>query len=113
MESLKLLNLGLRFFLELSILVIFGYWGFKTGGNSTVLKFVIGIGSPILLAVIWGIFLAPKSSMQLGEPWKLLMELIVFGLTCWALYSTGKVNLTITFGVIYLLNKILMIIWRQ
>jgi hypothetical protein len=25
----------------------------------------------------------------------------------------GEVNLTITFGVIYLLNKILMIFWRQ
>ncbi len=113
MESLKLLNLGLRFLLELCILVIFGYWGFKTGGNSTLLKFLLGMGSPILFAAVWGIFLAPKSSMQLGEPWKFLLELIVFGLTGWALYSTGKTNLTITFGVIYLLNKILMIIWRQ
>lgn len=113
MESLKLLNLGFRFLLELCILVIFGYWGFKTGGNSTVMKFLLGMGSPILFAVVWGIFLAPKSSMQLGEPWKFLMELIVFGFAGWALYSTGKINLTIAFGVIYLLNKILMIIWRQ
>lgn len=113
MDLLKKLNLGLRFFLELCILVIFGYWGYKTGGSSIWMKLVLGIGSPILFAVVWGIFLAPKSSMLLVEPWRLLLELIVFGLSCWALYSTGKISLTIAFGVIYIINKILMLLWRQ
>lgn len=112
MEIFKLLNLGIRFLLELCILLIFGYWGFKTGNNA-FMKFLLGLGSPILFAVIWGTFLAPKSSLRLNEPWLFLLELVVFGLTCWALYSTGKVNLMITFGVIYILNKILMVIWRQ
>lgn len=112
MEAFKLLNLGIRFLLELCILIIFGYWGFKTG-NSTLMKFLLGIGSPILFAVVWGTFLAPKSSMRLGEPWLFLLEVVLFALAIWAFYSTGKLNLTITFGVIYLLNKILMIIWRQ
>lgn len=112
MEILKLINIGLRFLLELCILAIFGYWGFKTGGN-TFMKFLLGIGTPILFAVVWGTFLAPKSSMRLHEPWLFLLELVIFALTCWALYSTGKVNLTVTFGVIYILNKILMLIWRQ
>ncbi len=112
MEAFKLLNLGIRFLLELCILIIFGYWGFKTGSN-VFMKFLLGIGSPILFAVVWGTFLAPKSSMRLDEPWLFLLELVLFALAAWALYSTGKVNLTISFGVIYLLNKILMIIWRQ
>ena len=112
MEAFKLLNLGIRFLLELCILIIFGYWGFKTGNNA-FMKFLLGIGSPILFAVVWGTFLAPKSSMRLDEPWLFLLELVLFVLAAWALYSTGKVNLTISFGVIYLLNKILMIIWRQ
>lgn len=112
MEAFKLLNLGIRFLLELCILIIFGYWGFKSG-NSTLMKFLLGIGSPILFAVVWGTFLAPKSSMRLGEPWLFLLEVVLFALAIWALYRTGKVNLTITFSVIYLLNKILMIIWRQ
>jgi hypothetical protein len=112
MEAIKLINLGLRFLLELCILGIFGYWGFKTG-SSAFAKFLLGLGSPILFAVVWGTFLAPKSSMRLGEPWLYLLELVLFALAIWALYSTGKVNLTVTFGVIYLLNKILMIIWRQ
>ncbi|MBE0681619.1 MAG: YrdB family protein [Anaerolineales bacterium] len=112
MEAFKLFNIGLRFLLELCILGIFGYWGFKTGSN-VFMKFLLGIGSPILFAVVWGTFLAPKSSLRLDEPWLFLLELVVFGLTCWALYSTGKVDLTVAFGGIYIFNKILMVIWRQ
>ncbi len=112
MEILKLFNIGLRFLLELCILAIFGYWGFKTG-NNTFMKFLLSLGGPVLFAVVWGTFLAPKSPMCLHEPWLFLLELVVFGLTYWALYSTGKVDLTVTFGSIYILNKILMVIWRQ
>ena len=112
MELLKMLNIGLRFLLELGILVIFGYWGFKTGGG-TFAKILLGIGAPILFAVVWGTLLAPKSSMRLGEPWLFLLELVIFALVSWALYSTGKVSLAMTFGVIYILNKMLMIVWRQ
>ena len=112
MELIKLINLGVRFLLELGILVSFGYWGFKTGSN-TFMKFLLGLGAPILFAVVWGTFLAPKSPMRFHEPWLFLLELVVFGLTCWALYSTGKVDLTVAFGGIYILNKILMVIWRQ
>lgn len=44
METLKLIDIGIRFLLELCILVIFGYWGFKTG-NNTLMKFLLGVGA--------------------------------------------------------------------
>jgi Na+/melibiose symporter-like transporter len=112
MELLKLINIGLRFLLELCILVIFGYWGFKSG-TGIFTKILLGIGSPILFAMVWGTFLAPKSPMRLDEPRLFLLELAIFALTCLALYSTGKTNLTFVFATIYILNKILMLIWRQ
>jgi len=113
MKILKMINLGLRFLLELSMLGIFGYWGYRTGGSTTWLKLLLGIGTPILFAIIWGTFLAPKASIHLREPWPLLLELIIFGLAGWALFSTGKTNLAIVFGIIYVLNKTLILIWRQ
>ena len=112
METIKLLNEAVRFLLEMCILIILGYWGFKMG-NSTFMKILLGIGSPVLFAVVWGIFLAPKSTTRLQEPWLFFAEIILFGLAAWALYSTGKVSLTIAFGAIYIINKILMILWRQ
>lgn len=113
METIKLLNLGLRFLLEICLLVIFGYWGFKTGSYNTFMKFLLGIGVPALFAFIWGVLLAPKATIQIGEPWRLILELIIFGLACWALFSTSKTSLALAFGAIYLVNKILMIIWKQ
>ncbi len=112
MQIFKMINLLVRFLLELCILAIFGYWGFNTGDNA-FMKFLLGLASPILFAVVWGTFLAPKSPRRLDEPWLFLLELALFGLACWALYSTGKINLTFAFGGIYIFNKILMIIWRQ
>lgn len=112
MEVLKSLNLGLRFLLELCALFIFGYWGFKTGGNALT-KFLLGLGAPALFAVTWGTLLAPKSAHRLGEPWLSLLELALFALAGWALYSAGKVSLAAAFAGVYLLNKILMLVWRQ
>lgn len=112
MQMFKMLNLLVRFLLELCILAILGYWGFQTGSN-TLVKFLLGLGASVLFAVVWGTFLAPKSPRRLNEPWLFLLELIIFAMTCWALYSTSKVDLTVAFGGIYILNKILMFIWRQ
>ena len=112
MQMFKIINLLVRFLLELCILAIFGYWGFITGSN-TFMKFLLGLGAPILFAMVWGNFLAPKSPMRLHEPWLFLLELVVFGLTCLALYSIGKIDLTVAFGGIYIFNKTLMVIWRQ
>jgi hypothetical protein len=112
MELLKSINIGMRFLLELCILVIFGYWGFHTEGTGLI-RTLLGIGSVLTFAVVWGIFLAPKSSMRLQGLWALSLEVLIFGLTAWALYSTGKRSLAIIFGTIYLINKILMVIWRQ
>ncbi len=112
MELLKSANVGIRFLLELCILFIFGFWGFKSG-NNTLAKFLLGLGSPVLFAIVWGTFLAPKSPARLHEPWLFLLELILFALACWALYNTGEVGLTVAFGGIYILNKILMLFWRQ
>lgn len=112
MEVIKFANLGVRFLLELCILVILGYWGFKTGGQ-TLTKVLLGVGSPLLFAIIWGAFLAPKSSMRLQEPWLFLVEIALFGLATWALFSTGRVGLTVAFLSIYIFNKILMLLWKQ
>ena len=112
MEVIKLTNMGIRFLLELCIMIILGYWGFKTGGQ-TLTKVLLGLGSPLLFALVWGVFLAPKSTMRLHEPWLFLVEIILFGLASWALYSTGRANLTVAFASIYVLNKILMLLWKQ
>jgi len=112
MEIIKISNLLVRFLLELCVLVIFSYWGF-TSSDQTLIRILLGIGSPVLFAIIWGTFISPKAFRRLQEPWRGLLEIILFVLAAWALYSTGKMALVIAFIAVYIINKVLMLIWKQ
>lgn len=112
MEVIKPINLAVRFLLELCLLAALGYWGFQTG-QVLVGKIGLGIGLPLGAALIWGIFLAPASDRRLPGPWRLLVELLPFGVALAALYSTQQHFLALSFGLVYLINKILMVVWRQ
>ena len=64
-------NVALRFLLELCVLVALGYWGFQTG-QGLFAKIGLGIGTPLVAAVVWGLLGAPGSSWQLHDPWHLV-----------------------------------------
>jgi hypothetical protein len=70
------LNLLVRFLLELCMLAAVGYWGFKTH-SGWAMKIIFGIGLPILIAVIWGVFVAPKATYPLSSIPHLALELIL------------------------------------
>lgn len=112
MVVIKSANLALRFLLELGVLGALGYWGFQTG-NGTLMKWISGLGAPILAAVVWGTFVAPKATVELSAPLHLLVELAVFGLATLSLYRAGQTNLAAAFGLVYVINRILMTIWGQ
>ncbi|GAB4451730.1 MAG: YrdB family protein [Anaerolineae bacterium] len=112
MQLIKWINLGLRFLLELGLLAALGYWGFTVGGSMPA-KIGLGLGAPLLAALVWGVFLAPASARRLVEPWRLLAELVIFGGAVAALISAGAPTVAWVFGILVVLNKILMLIWRQ
>lgn len=112
MEAIKMLNLGVRFLLEIMALIILGYWGFQVS-QGTILKITAGIGTPLLAAVIWGMFGAPKASYLLtGFPF-LLLEIIIFGLPAVALFFIEKQSLAYIYGLMVVINLVLMKIWHQ
>ena len=112
MSALKSLNLAIRFLLELCVLTAVGYWGFKTGSGWFV-KILLGIGAPLVIAVIWGTFGAPKANMQLRGVMLLGLEIIVFGSGVAALYATKNYPLAWGFAAIVIVNRILLFIWGQ
>lgn len=105
-------NLALRFILELCALASLGYWGFQATG--TILKkIVLGIGTPLLIAIIWAMLGSPGALVKLSPHFHLLLEIIVFGLPAIALYGTGKYGLALTYVLLVVINRILMFIWHQ
>jgi Protein of unknown function (DUF2568) len=89
-------NDGVRFLLELGLLASLAYWGWNEGGSVT--RWLFAIGAPVLAAVAWGRFLAPKSSSRLSDRWRLLVEVILFGSATAALISAGQEWWGIVFG---------------
>ena len=109
MVALKWINLGVRFLLELCMLAAVGYWGFKTGSGWS-LKILLGIGAPLLIAVIWGTFVAPKASHPLHGFTLLALEAALFGSGVVALIATKNYSLAWGFAVIMIVNRILMFV---
>jgi hypothetical protein len=112
MEAIKLANLALRFLLELCALAALGYWGFKTG-TSLIAKIGLGLGAPLLGAIVWGMFVSPRATVPVPSFLRLVIELGVFGLAAAALYSAGRPNLAWVLALAYVINRALMYVWGQ
>lgn len=112
MDALKSINVAVRFLLEFCVLAAVGYWGFKSNAG-WFLKILLGIGAPLLIAVIWGTFGAPKATNHLTGISLLALEVVVFGSGVAALYATKNYSLAWGFAVIIIINRILMFIWSQ
>ena len=112
MSLLKMLNLLVRFLLELCMLAAVGYWGFKTQ-SEWLMKILLGIGSPILIAVLWGMFLAPRAVRPLSGASFLTLELTLFASGALALFASGKPTLGWIYALAVLVNKILLTTLKQ
>ena len=112
LELIKGANLALRFLLELCVLVALGYWGFKTGGGA-IAKAALGIGAPLMAAVVWGVFVAPRAPVEPPGVVVLVLQVLVFGSAAAGLAATGHRTLALVFVVVVVINAILMYVWEQ
>ena len=107
---MKEANLALRFLLELGLLAALAAWGFGLGG---ALGVVAGLAAPVAAAAAWGLLIAPKAPNRLVDPWRLLVEIVLFGLAVVALAAAGYVNLAAVLAVAVVLSEALSVVWRQ
>jgi hypothetical protein len=77
------------------------------------MKIVFGIGLPILIAVLWGLLIAPRAAYPLKGISYLAVELILLGSGALALFASGKPNLGWIYTVVLVINKVLLILWKQ
>ena len=101
------MNLGLAFLLEVVALFGLCWWGFHASG-ATWAKVVLGIGAPLLAAIVWGLFAAPRAKYKLSIGFTLVVKAIVFGAATAALIASGLVVLGIVLGVAAVVNTALI-----
>ena len=103
------INLAVRFILEIAALIIFGYWGWMTGEGWV--SYLLAAGAPILAALAWGTFAVPGDPSRSGKApvpvpglVRLVLELLIFGLACWALYTVGQITRAWILGILVILH---------
>ncbi len=112
MAVLKNANLALVFVLELCMLAALAYWGFNTG-SGTLIHIVLGIGAPLIAAVVWGLFVAPRAVKPVSPLVRLALRLLVFGSAVLGLAVAGQPSLAAIFAILVAINLILVRVWSQ
>lgn len=111
MKALQGANLGLRFLLELSAFAAIAYWGYDAG--SGVWRWLLAVGAPALVAVVWALFVSPKARIELARPLRLVIEFLVFGAAALALAAAGQPILAVVFAVIAAISGTLNYVWDR
>ena len=112
LTAIKMGNLAVAFLLELCALAALGYWGFQVGGG-TLAKVALGVGAPLLTAVVWGLFIAPKAVVTVPYAINLALRILVFGLAVAGLAVAGRPTWAWVLGVALAVNLALCGCWAN
>ncbi|WP_431936163.1 YrdB family protein [Micromonospora sp. RP3T] len=74
---MKAALLGGIFLLELALLAAAGFWGFTLDAGWPV-RLLAGLGAPLILALVWGLFCSPRATVRLPAPAKLGVQATCF-----------------------------------
>ena len=74
---------------------------------------MLGLGTPILAIVLWGVFAAPRSERRLQGSAYLVFKVIFFALAILALVAAGSVTLGFDFCLVFVINTLLIAVWHQ
>jgi len=77
MEALRVLNLGVRFVLELCALAAFGYWA-ATIPAAMTMRIIAASSAVIAVGLFWGAFVSPKARFPSGRFGPVVLGLLVF-----------------------------------
>jgi Protein of unknown function (DUF2568) len=112
MSGPRAANLGLRFLVEIAALAALAFWGFHTG--TTVLgDAVLGIGTPLVAAVVWGRFAAPRSEHRLHGAALTAVQVTVFAAAAIALIAADEPVPAAIFAGVAVINAALIEVWHQ
>ena len=99
MASVRTANLGLRFLLELGLLVGVGWWGEHAVGWWAAVVF------PLAAAVVWASLFSPKARWTIPPPVRLALELVLFAAAAVGYWRAGQPGIALGFAVAVVLSE--------
>ena len=107
MDTVRYVNLGVRFLLELGALVALAWWGFHVG-DSTPADLILGLGLPLLAAAVWWLFVAPKARFPVPLKVRAPIEMAIFLAAVLAFWGVGKTGLAVAFAIAAVISELLL-----
>jgi hypothetical protein len=101
--------LAVRFGIELCALAALAYGGWRVDGPLW-LRILLAVALPLLAAVVWGRWVAPRAPRKLADPLRLVPEWVVFGGATTALLLTGHPVLAALLAVVAAVDRLAL--WR-
>jgi hypothetical protein len=112
MTALRVINLGVRFLLELAALGSFAYWG-ATLPAGIVVRSAAAVALPLGVAILWGIFISPKARIPTGRLGRSGLGLVVFLAAAAALQTRGLTAYALMFAAIATVSSVLLYLLPQ
>lgn len=88
------------------------FWGFHAGSTGPI-KWLLGLGVPLLVIIFWGMFMAPSAKNRIAWPWLPVVSLVLFLISAATLYGAGERSMAVVFAAVAVVNCIFVFIWRQ
>lgn len=107
-----IVNETLAFLMEMLALAALAWWGAATG-NGLFLSLLLGIGLPLVAAVVWGATASPKARVRLPLAGVLAVKAGFFGMAMLALDGLGHRTLAILYGVVAAANTVVATLDRD
>jgi hypothetical protein len=104
-SGLRGVTLTVRFLCELAMLAALAYSGFTVGDG--IGAWLLGVGAPLVAAVVWGAWVAPKARRPVPIPTRVVIELVLFAVAAGALAVAGQPVLAVVLGVAALVTSLL------
>jgi hypothetical protein len=91
--------LAVRFGTEIALLAVLAITG---ADASTGLggRIALAVGAPTVVALIWGLAISPRAWRRMPDPWRLIVEFVLFGGAGAALAAENFLVGAVTFGAI-------------
>ena len=90
--------LAVRFLAELGMLVCLGIGGWQLG-DSLLASVLLGVVLPLVAAVVWGRWVAPRASRRLRDPARLGVEVTLFAAALLAVMGAQPSPAMAVFGL--------------
>jgi hypothetical protein len=92
------LALGVRFLTELALMAA-AAWAGAARTRNILLGIALGVVAAVVVAAVWGLWIAPTSRRRLPDPARLLLELVLFGAAAAGLVWAGRPVVAAVVGI--------------